>query len=450
MAKRAQGITAITVGGYKSIRDETTIEIRPLTILAGANSSGKSSIMQPMLMMKQTLEATYDPGPLLINGPNVRFTKYEQLLPVKLGSTDTLVAGFEITRNTSLSFKSSFRLRQEGQKRNIEILSMKVTADDDSFTLAPDMTEEDLVKDGPQKVRDFIIENSSGDEQTWKRGFRVNSSSFFLHVEIFDTRRGIGTTIFFLDDWYFHDFRPDIKNLIHLPGLRGNPERVYPIAAAQGPNFSGTFENYVASMILRWQQEGNEAVLEIANDLKNLGLTKWVKAKPVDDSSVELRVGRIPVLHEEPSDIDGVSIADVGIGVSQVLPVLVALRAAESGQMAYIEQPELHLHPRAQVALAGVLADAAQRGVRVVIETHSSLLLQAVMTLIAQDELDHEDVILHWFSRDEEGYTKVDSVEPDENGAYGDWPEDFGDVELEIMGKYLNAVGERDAVPDNE
>ena len=57
MAKRAQGITAITVGGYKSIRDETTIKIRPLTILAGANSSGKSSIMQPMLMMKQTLDA---------------------------------------------------------------------------------------------------------------------------------------------------------------------------------------------------------------------------------------------------------------------------------------------------------------------------------------------------------------------------------------------------------
>ena len=117
--------------------------------------------------------------------------------------------------------------------------------------------------------------------------------------------------------------------------------------------------------------------------------------------------------------------------------------------MVYIEQPELHLHPRAQVALASVLADAAKRGVRVVIETHSSLLLQSVMTLIAQEELDHKDVMLHWFSRDEEGFTKVDSVEPDRNGAYGEWPEDFGDVELDIMGKYLNAVGERDAVPDN-
>ncbi len=451
MAKRAQGITAITVGGYKSIRDETTIKIRPLTILAGANSSGKSSIMQPMLMVKQTLDAVYDAGALLLNGPNIRFTQYEQLLPVHSESSDTLTAGCEVEDESTFSCTFRFRMSQEGQKRHIKIVSMDVVTEDENFTLSPDMTEEEIIEQGPKGVREFL-QHWSKDESKMELGFKVNSSRCFLQVEVYDKEHDINfsrlLSLPFL--LFFPDFRPEIKNLIHLPGLRGNPERVYPIAAAQGPNFPGTFENYVASMILRWQQEGNDVVLAVANDLKNLGLTKWVKANPVDDSSVELRVGRIPVQHEEPSDLDGVSIADVGIGVSQVLPVLVALRAAEPGQLVYIEQPELHLHPRAQVALASVLADAAKRGVRVVIETHSSLLLQAVMTLIAQDELDHEDVILHWFSRDEEGYTKVDSVEPDENGAYGDWPEDFGDVELEIMGKYLNAVGERDAVPDNE
>ena len=55
--KEMQGITKISVCGYKSIKDECTIDIYPLTILAGANSSGKSSIIQPLLLMKQTLEA---------------------------------------------------------------------------------------------------------------------------------------------------------------------------------------------------------------------------------------------------------------------------------------------------------------------------------------------------------------------------------------------------------
>jgi predicted ATPase len=76
----ADGITRIAVEGFKSISKKQSIDIAPLTILAGANSSGKSSIMQPLLMLKQTLDATYDPGPLKIDGPNVRFTSMDQFL----------------------------------------------------------------------------------------------------------------------------------------------------------------------------------------------------------------------------------------------------------------------------------------------------------------------------------------------------------------------------------
>ena len=90
-----QGITRISVRGYKSLYEESSIEIRPLTILAGANSSGKSSIMQPLLLMKQTLEAPYDPGALLLNGPNIRFTLAEQFLSnfnAKKRTTELFVA----------------------------------------------------------------------------------------------------------------------------------------------------------------------------------------------------------------------------------------------------------------------------------------------------------------------------------------------------------------------
>src|SRR5258708_447351 len=78
-------ITSLSVAGFKSIVDEQTIEIRSLTLLAGANSSGKSSMMQPLLLLKQTLEAPYDPGPLLLNGPNVKFTSVGQFLPISEG-----------------------------------------------------------------------------------------------------------------------------------------------------------------------------------------------------------------------------------------------------------------------------------------------------------------------------------------------------------------------------
>ncbi len=254
-----EGITAISVQGFKSIAVESRIEVCPLTILAGANSSGKSSIMQPLLLMKQTLEASYDPGPLLLNGPNAKFTSANQF----------------ISRLQKNSASQSFSIGMEHAK---------------------------------------------------------------------------GRTL-----------------------------------------------------------------------------------------KVELQVGRLP--EAEPNGADLVNIADVGFGVSQVLPVLVALLVAESGQLVYIEQPELHLHPRAQYELAKILADAAKRGVRLVVETHSSLLLLMIQTLMAKGDLEPDLVKLHWFSRNpEDGTTAIQSADLDENGAFGDWPEDFGDVELKAEGAYLDTV----------
>ena len=135
-----------------------------------------------------------------------------------------------------------------------------------------------------------------------------------------------------------------------------------------------------------------------------------------------------------------VSIADVGFGVSQVLPILVALIVAEPGQLVYLEQPEMHLHPRAQAALARVLADAAERGVHVVAETHSSLLLLAIQTFVAEGNLPRALVKLHWFTRDDNGATTITPAELDEAGAYGNWPEDFDDVDLEAQSRYLDAA----------
>jgi AAA ATPase domain len=79
------GITSIGVEGFKSLRDPQEIKIAPLTVLAGVNSSGKSSVVQPLLLLKQTLEAPYDPGPLLLDGPNVSVTRIEQILSQGIG-----------------------------------------------------------------------------------------------------------------------------------------------------------------------------------------------------------------------------------------------------------------------------------------------------------------------------------------------------------------------------
>src|SRR5579883_213405 len=107
--RRREGITRITVGGFKSISEEQSIEVRPLTILAGANSSGKSSIMQPLLLLKQTLEAPYDPGPLLLDGPNVRFTSAQQFRPAGLPKGRAAHLMVDLGLSDESSFLVTFR-----------------------------------------------------------------------------------------------------------------------------------------------------------------------------------------------------------------------------------------------------------------------------------------------------------------------------------------------------
>ncbi len=135
----ATGITKISVRGYKSLYEECSIEVRPLTIRAGANSSGKSSIIQPLLLMKQTLEATYDPGSLLLNGPNVKFTLSEQLFSkiFSKSNTKTFNINLEIDRN-----KSTFNLFKKQPKKEIEIIEAIYQENEIKLVVRPEMNRE--------------------------------------------------------------------------------------------------------------------------------------------------------------------------------------------------------------------------------------------------------------------------------------------------------------------
>lgn len=426
--KERQGITKISVCGYKSIKDECTIDIYPLTILAGANSSGKSSIIQPLLLMKQTLEAPYDPGALLLNGPNVRFTSVDQLLtklPTKKDCRDSFFV--EIEADNTHSTRTTFK---KDKKKAIDIIEMRTQNEDGVSILSPSMTTEEInstISHNLQRIFEHLISTNTDVIKAIIRnrcfleiGLKINQNEEIKDNFVRSPKSDLISNY--------------IRKIIHVPGLRGNPERTYQINAI-GDEFPGTFENYVASLIASWQDTRNPKLLKLGQSLKALGLAERVDIRKVDDTQVEVRVG-----HRQKNRTEMVSIADVGFGVSQTLPVLVALIVASPQQLVYIEQPEIHLHPRAQAALADIIVEAVNRGVRVTLETHSELFLRRIQSLVAEDKLAHDKVKLHWFSKDENGFTQISTADLDTDGSFGDWPEDFGDVDLQEESRYLDAA----------
>lgn len=432
------GISKVSVCGYKSLISEQAIEIRPLTLLAGANSSGKTSIMQPLLLLKQTLEASYDPGALLLDGPYVRFTSADQLLSRQQGKSCSGTFAVEIQIDDGSRIRLTFK-NDPGKGFRIESLVYTHNGSG-PHRLHEGMSEGEIVELLPAHLKEFRRSLEKGDKRTAKWVVVRDRCLLYVSLQTSPDAEAVypASPVGPLPAY--------VVRTIHVPGLRANPERTYKTTAVSG-QFPGTFDNYVASVIGRWQADRNATDLKsLGRAMEELGLTWKVEAKQVDDTQVELRVGRLP--HGKRGGVqDLVGIADVGFGVSQALPVVVALLVAKPGNLLYIEQPEIHLHPRAQSAMARLLVEAAKRGVRVVAETHSSLLLRAVQTLAATGEVSPELVKLHWFIRDpNNGATVVSSADLDGNGAFGDWPADFDDVELDVEGGYLDAVESRGAV----
>jgi hypothetical protein len=424
-------LTALEVAGFKSAITPVRVNLRDITVLAGANSAGKSTVMQPLLLIKQTIEKPFDPGALAIDGPLARFTNADQffsqttaraaarkfsiMFEHRLGKV-----GFTYGRSASMGIDLIEVSFSKGKKRYSWQNGLALTKDHESIGVA-------LTMDGfPKRY--------------------VNNLSWKLRIGRDRAVLAPGPDFSFAPSVRPHFFYPspanavinELQNLIYLPGLRGNPERHY-VVSAGGPQYPGNFNDYTSSVLHQWTTTGDDRLKHIEGNLKSLGLTSRVTTRAVDDTRIEIRLGRLPVAARANAR-DTVNIADVGFGVSQTLPVLVALLTAAPGQIVFVEQPELHLHPLAQIAMAEVILQAANRGVRIIIETHSSLLLLALQAMVAEGKIAPDRVSLNWFTRDKTGQTHVAEAALADDGSYGDWPVDFDDVEMALQNRYLNVV----------
>lgn len=416
-------LAAITIEGFKSINSECQLELGSLNILAGANSAGKSSFLQPLLLLKQTVEAAYDPGPLLIDGPNVKFTELTQIFSKVKGAKKQLSIGLYADDGRAL--KLSFEI---GTKKQLQI---KENVHTDSKGKVQVLTE----KLSEDEVKKIVKASGFPTNSIFAQGkASIGRDRAFLRLQFTDEDR-----TYMFPVGIVAGFGEDVgRNIIHVPGLRGNPERSYKKTAVGG-SFPGTLDTYVASIVAHWQENDHEKLETLGRQLQQLGLTWKVTSKKIDDTRVELKVGRLPTAAQGGVQ-DLVSIADVGFGVSQVLPVLVALLVAQPGQIIYIEQPETHLHPKAQRALAEIFADAVKRNSVVIVETHSLLFVRAIQTLVARGVVQKEAVKLHWVERDAVGQTQVTTRDLDKSGAYGDWPQDFESTEMAGEQDYIEAA----------
>lgn len=457
-------LTELRIQNFKAWRDTGDIRMAPITVFFGTNSSGKTSLLQMLLMLKQTTESP-DRQRVLHTGDRntvVELGTFAQLLHVR-GEERPLSFDFAWTLPEPLAFSD----KKSDRSYNGASLRFEATVTgpgaSDTRTEVAEMSYQ-LVGDDSSSVSSMRV----GMRRTQEKGRRYK-----LFAEGYEPIRnqGRGWGLPAPERFYgFPDeavayyqntgFLPDLtleleklfRHLYYLGPLRDYPARSYLWSGEVPEHVGARGERAVEALLAardrslskgpRKRNYPFEAV--IARWLKDLGLVRSVSVRPIASHRKDYEV-----LIKTPGRQAEVNLTDVGFGISQVLPVLVESFYAPAGSTLLLEQPEIHLHPRVQAGLADLFVEAVHvredgepRNLQLIIESHSEHFLRRLQRRIAEEKIAPEEVALY-FCRSSPGGSVIEELDVDPYGNIRNWPEDFFGDEMDDLTAMAQAAMER-------
>ncbi len=469
-------LSRLIIRNFKGWQDTGTIHMAPITLFFGVNSSGKSSIGQFLMMLKQTMES-HDRKAVFYPG--------DKKSAVQLGSYPEMV--FHRNPENKIAFGYDWNMKNE--LRIKDPISGQTFAGD-AFRFAAKVgasgnnhyamvlekmfyelfkENEDVLKIGMDRRSETKSEYKVEAEQyplkrregrVWHPGAPVRFYGFPDEVVAYHQNADFVQEINLRHEKLF-------RSLYYLGPLRTKAERLYSWTGIEPESVGYAGENTVAAILaaqarklsLGYNKRARSFQEIIALKLKQMGLIEAFKVAPISEQRQEYEV-KIRIKGSK----DWVDLPDVGFGISQVLPVLVEAFYAAPGSIIIMEQPEIHLHPSAQSALADVMIDAvnarengADRNIQLIIETHSEHFLRRIQRRIAEDAISKEKVSAY-FADITRMPAKLEPLQIDLFGNILNWPENFfGDEMLDIteqskaaMQKRLKISRRREQEPDEQ
>ena len=407
-------ITELRSQNFKSWEDTGRLQFAPLTGLFGANSSGKTSILQILLLLKQTAEQPSD-----WNEP-LYFGDEESL--VNLGSFDDII--HRPTNDLDLEIFVSWKLPDRLTVQNQEVDTL-------SFLLRVSMGNLEAFR---YVVRGGLFEvNSVTQPSHVSYGYKVDTPTWGDSAKSLFRCYGIRSTLSDVPD-VFSGLEEAFENLfsriLYLGPLREYPQHTY-TWEGDHPKGIGQEGEKAISALLSGRIRRLSIDEQILSWLQRLELIDSYDLHPASDTSRDYEF-----LVKKYKGGPEVRLTDIGFGVSQVLPVLILCYYAPEGSILILEQPEAHLHPKVQTELADVLIDVVKnRNLQIILESHSEYLLSRLQRRIAEKEIAAADTALY-FCEIKDGTSEIEQLNVDEYGNIRNWPQDFfGDVTGELIKK---------------
>jgi len=383
---RHSRITNIKLRNFKCF-EQLNLSCSALNLLCGMNGSGKSTVLQSLLVLRQSLPR------VIVNHSRLRFS----------GSLVRLGSAADVLREGSTDNEIRISLRYSSIDGEWE--SKLGVDDNDDPVLGPVniMTDDD----------DPAIDASLDDDIGW-----VETPLFrgpFAYVEA--ERVGPRTYYPAISEEHRATSIVDRRGVASWDVLWRNRRK--PLPEEDPRNTTNTRDVLLLPLLQAWMDDispGVRLTAELVSD-----------ADMIVPGFSFRRSGDIPTRNYRPTN--------VGFGLSYTLHVILAL-LSEPGTLCLIENPEAHLHPRGQTKMGELAALASKAGVQVFVETHSDHFMDGVRIAVREGIIEPGDVTFNYFQR--EGNTAtVTCPEINEDGRLSDWPEGFFDQADENLARLL-------------
>ena len=356
-------ITNITLENFKCFR-HVSINPKLLTVLIGPNGTGKSSVLQALLLLKQSV----DTERLWHQGEYIEFGDPTELNPNFLAAP--LPMRFEIKCDGPEIFRGATREYQF------------------SRTYQPDLK---LSSDNGKEI------NSLGPTPA----VFSSKSSPFGGIRSVPAIRGLIRTTYPLREHY-------LGQIYLSRGLSDQEEQL-----ATNLGYGRSTEDQLSALIERITGTGlrAEAVPPRAVSVKSLTTS-----------------GTVNIVSE-------------GFGANALIQLLLQLITADRGATVLIEEPEIHLHPKAQAELAEVLAETAKaEDKQIIMTTHSEHIAGRLLTLVAENKLTTEELAIYSFEKDSKGECTASEIEITERGQTKGGLRSFFQADMDEMSRYVEAL----------
>lgn len=412
-------LTSLELRNFKTWRNSGNVKLAPVTLLLGANSTGKSSLIQSLLLLKQTIASPDRSIHLNLGGDEVNdyfnFGRFDDILTKKSDLREFEISfGFSREQLPAQQKMVGGTPIEEGKFRAIYAMASSGAPVVQQCLWITSCRSYRAVRKEKGAYSIFV------DNESLPRG---KSRSYAPERSISmpaEAIKALGAEGGFLEDLSLA-IRREIEGIAYLGPLRRRPERDYvwnkTMPGDLGVDGNGAINALFASNFFQEKGANGDIIGGVSRFLKRMGIADKVEVRQLGHSTrYEIVVHR-----------DGVAanLRDVGIGVSQVLPVLTLAFFASPGTTILLEEPEIHLHPLAQSVLAELFVEVSRkRKVQFIVETHSEHLFRRMQTLVAREKAKPKDCQLYFVKR-KGADAELTRLELDDFGRLTNWPEKF-------------------------